>query len=507
MEMMVVLLIVAIIAAASAPLVTKKLSRNAGTGDSPWVFTGLNNSIAYNMNGSDNAAAIIGASEVNRSAGQPIPKLYIETTGQEPHIGFGSRGEQGYVSLLFDRINNRVAFSDAEAGNIPNNSIALGTRQTFNTNPTNSVSIGTNTIVQNGDGTIAIGSRARVRGTGAIAVGLGQNDANLFSADGGNAISIGRLARAYTSGGGNGGAIALGGESEARDFGIAIGDNASSLFAEGIAIGRNTISEAMNSVVIGANAFSERGSQSAVVIGDEASVLDNNGSNGIAIGFDASATNGVALGSNATSSAQGAVALGPNARATGRDSVAIGNLAQATETNQIVLGNANSTVVIQGTLQAPRIRANNGRIIRIDRLDDWTWGPVMGTYVSDRRLKNVGEKYTAGLAELKKLDFFHYTFKKDKNKTPHVGVIAQDLQKVFPDAVTKDEDGYLRIRFEDMFYAVINAVKELDNKISEIVQNITNINSTIEKQNKTIEEQQKTINELLKRVEKLEKAG
>ena len=90
---------------------------------------------------------------------------------------------------------------------------------------------------------------------------------------------------------------------------------------------------------------------------------------------------------------------------------------------------------------------------------------------------------------------------------PNVGVIAQDLQKVFPDAVTKGEDGYLRIRFEDMFYAVINAVKELDNKISEIVQNITNINSTIEKQNKTIEEQQKTINELLKRVEKLEKAG
>ena len=60
MEMMVVLLIVAIIAAASAPMVTKKLSRNAGTGDSPWVFTGLNNSIAYNMNGNNNSAVIIG---------------------------------------------------------------------------------------------------------------------------------------------------------------------------------------------------------------------------------------------------------------------------------------------------------------------------------------------------------------------------------------------------------------------------------------------------------------
>ena len=78
------------------------------------------------------------------------------------------------------------------------------------------------------------------------------------------------------------------------------------------------------------------------------------------------------------------------------------------------------------------------------------------------------------------------------------------MKKVFPDAVTKGEDGYLRIRWEDMFYAVINAVKELDNKITEIVKNITDINSTIEKQNKIIEAQQKTIEELLERVEKLE---
>ncbi|MBQ7317385.1 MAG: tail fiber domain-containing protein, partial [Phascolarctobacterium sp.] len=52
--------------------------------------------------------------------------------------------------------------------------------------------------------------------------------------------------------------------------------------------------------------------------------------------------------------------------------------------------------------------------------------------VSDRRLKNVGENFKGGLAELKKLDLFHYTYKSDKEKTPHVGVMSQDLQKVFP---------------------------------------------------------------------------
>ena len=122
---------------------------------------------------------------------------------------------------------------------------------------------------------------------------------------------------------------------------------------------------------------------------------------------------------------------------------------------------------------------------------------------SDRRLKNVGEKYTAGLDELKKLDLFHYTFKKDENKTPHVGVMAQDLQKVFPDAVIKGDDGYLCIRLEDMFYAVINAVKELDAKISDIVikvnsiaDDITTMKATIEAQQKTIDKQQEEILEI-----------
>ena len=59
------------------------------------------------------------------------------------------------------------------------------------------------------------------------------------------------------------------------------------------------------------------------------------------------------------------------------------------------------------------------------------------TPVSDRRLKYVGKENTSGLDKIRQLKVFNYTFKKDEKKTPHVGVIAQDLQKVFPDAVKK----------------------------------------------------------------------
>ena len=104
-------------------------------------------------------------------------------------------------------------------------------------------------------------------------------------------------------------------------------------------------------------------------------------------------------------------------------------------------------------------------------------------YTSDRRLKYVGKESTSGLDKVRQLKVFNYTFKKDTTKTPHVGVIAQDLQKVFPNAVQKGKDGFLTIRMEDMFYAVINAIKELDAKY---------------------QAQEKRINDLEKRIEKLE---
>ena len=101
--------------------------------------------------------------------------------------------------------------------------------------------------------------------------------------------------------------------------------------------------------------------------------------------------------------------------------------------------------------------------------------------LSDRRLKYVGKEFTSGLDKIRQLKVFNYTFKKDEKKTPHVGVIAQDLQKVFPDAVKKGADGFLQIRFEDMFYAVINAIKELDAKVAAQDKKIKELEARIER--------------------------
>lgn len=103
--------------------------------------------------------------------------------------------------------------------------------------------------------------------------------------------------------------------------------------------------------------------------------------------------------------------------------------------------------------------------------------------ISDRRLKNVGKENTDGLAKLRQLKIYNYIYKADKDKIPQVGVIAQDLQKVFPNAVKKAADGFFRIRLEDMFYAVINAIKELDTRVTRLEKE----NQMLKQQNKELE--------------------
>ena len=127
------------------------------------------------------------------------------------------------------------------------------------------------------------------------------------------------------------------------------------------------------------------------------------------------------------------------------------------------------------------------------------------SFYSDRRLKNVKGENKAGLEEVRKLKVFDYTFKKDENKTPRVGVIAQDLQKVFPDAVTKGEDGYLRIRMEDMFYAVVNSVKELDKLVQGLVNDVKQILEKLTAYDKEIQSLKQENAELKARIDKLEK--
>ena len=534
MEMMVVLLIVAIIAAATAPMVTKKMARNAGSGDSPWVFTGLGNSIAYNMNGSDNATAIIGnvstPSGWNRRA-----RLFIDSGNNAAHIAFGN-GNATPLLLTADPQNGRIGFSNEE---IPFDGVAFGIGQTLdggmhvvaigggvqvNNNPQGAVAIGESATSNGEQYTVAIGVRAEAAGSNSIAIGGMTGNEYTSATSNGIALGTGTKASGDSS-------IALGLQAKANNLrSIAIGSNAEARAERSIALGGYNIGNDITTKTI---AF-ERG---GIAIGSPSVA---NGSSSVAIGPFSATTrqNSIAVGSSANVAGNNSIAIGSSTTVGGNNSIAIGNNITSLTDNQIVLGTKSDTVYIPGNIiiGGNMVLANKnaiyfkaadnrwynqydrGKTYNADRYyirvtqDSVSLPSWASRIVSDRRLKNVGEQYTAGLDELKKVDFNHFTFKKDEAKTPMVGVMAQDLQKVFPDAVTKGEDGYLRIRLEDMFYAVINAVKELDSKFSEIVADVTSIKTTIKSQQETIDSLQKEnaelkeeIKSIEKRIEKLEK--
>lgn len=117
-------------------------------------------------------------------------------------------------------------------------------------------------------------------------------------------------------------------------------------------------------------------------------------------------------------------------------------------------------------------------------------GTSAWTVTSDERLKNIQGVYTKGLSEILKLQPIVYYYKNvgerkfenDITKTLYAGFSAQEVQKVFPEAVSVDADGYLNFNIHAILIAYTNAVKEL--------------NAKAESQEKVINEQKKLIESL-----------
>jgi hypothetical protein len=85
---------------------------------------------------------------------------------------------------------------------------------------------------------------------------------------------------------------------------------------------------------------------------------------------------------------------------------------------------------------------------------------------SDIRLKKILGSYTRGLEEITALDAVRFVYNENNPRMlssgiEQVGFVAQDVQKVFPEAVSEAEDGYLDFNIHAINIALVNAIKEL----------------------------------------------
>ena len=98
---------------------------------------------------------------------------------------------------------------------------------------------------------------------------------------------------------------------------------------------------------------------------------------------------------------------------------------------------------------------------------------------SDARLKANIASLGSTIAKLLLIDGKSYTMKKDGKQK--IGVLAQDVQKVFPELVSKDDNEMLAVNYQGLVPVLINALKEQDEKISRQDEKISRLENLVEK--------------------------
>jgi hypothetical protein len=96
-------------------------------------------------------------------------------------------------------------------------------------------------------------------------------------------------------------------------------------------------------------------------------------------------------------------------------------------------------------------------------------GSSTWTVASDQRLKDIQAPFTRGLQALEGLNTIYFKYKKDNpldlpSSKRFVGIKAQDVLKVIPEAVSKDAQGYLHVNNDSIIWTAVNAIKELYSK-------------------------------------------
>ena len=163
--------------------------------------------------------------------------------------------------------------------------------------------------------------------------------------------------------------------------------------------------------------------------------------------------------------------LGYNARASSVNAInqtVLGYNADGQSDNSVTLGNSDVTAVYMAedkgaTVYAAGLNLNSFLITATSAILTLS-GDL--TINSDERLKDNIQPLGSTLNKLHQIEAKTYSFKKDEEHTPKIGVLAQEVQAVFPELVTEGADGILSVNYQGLVPVLINAINEQDAKIA-----------------------------------------
>lgn len=135
---------------------------------------------------------------------------------------------------------------------------------------------------------------------------------------------------------------------------------------------------------------------------------------------------------------------------------------------------------------------------------------------SDARLKEVHGRFDRGLSEVIKINPVRCSYLPDNElKLPagkeFIGLVAQEVQEVVPEAVQENSSGYLMVNNDPILWTMLNAIKELseqNEQLRQTVERLENRPAQVVKDLKAENESLKQrIDALERRMEKLERDG
>jgi hypothetical protein len=93
---------------------------------------------------------------------------------------------------------------------------------------------------------------------------------------------------------------------------------------------------------------------------------------------------------------------------------------------------------------------------------------------SDERLKSIKGEVQVNLDELSNVRKVFYTFLSDETNKVELGVIAQDIQKICPEIVGVDENGYLSVAYDRLSILALSAIDDLYIRVKKLEERILN---------------------------------
>ena len=201
----------------------------------------------------------------------------------------------------------------------------------------------------------------------------------------------------------------------------------------------------------------------------------------------ASGLSSTAMGGNTIASGAHSTAMGRLTTASGSRSTAMGDNTTASDYASLVIGQFNSSgssVTNSATSFSTSNTAfvigngadssNKSDAFKVMFNGDTTVGGDI-TISSDARLKSNIVSLGATLSKLLLIDGKSY----EKDGKQRIGVLAQEIQEVFPELVTEDGNEMLAVNYQGLVPVLINALKEQDKIIKRQEERLANIENLI----------------------------